>query len=89
MSYCWWTVIRQTRSGSGSNEEHKPKWRRLLKVAIILTVVVGLSATAGRFWAYAVMAIPLIGAAVIHIWWLPKHGSTAGRESRKINTWNS
>lgn len=58
----------------GHFEEHKPKWRRLLKVAVVLALVVGLSATVGRVWAYLVLAMPLIGAAVIHLWWLPKHG---------------
>ncbi|MGH9844716.1 MAG: hypothetical protein ACREEM_38860 [Blastocatellia bacterium] len=58
----------------GHFEEHKPKWRRLLKVAIVLATVVGLAMTAGRFWACFVLLIPLAGAAVIHLWWLPKHG---------------
>lgn len=58
----------------GHFEEHKPKLRRLLKVAVVLAVVVGLAATVGRVWAYTVLAIPLIGAAVIHLWWLPKNG---------------
>ncbi|MGE0132324.1 MAG: hypothetical protein AB7U82_29935 [Blastocatellales bacterium] len=58
----------------GHFEEHRPKLRRLLKVAVFLVVVVGLAATAGRVWAYAALAIPLIAAAVIHLWWLPKHG---------------
>jgi hypothetical protein len=35
----------------GRFEEHKPRGRRLLKVAIVLAVTVSLSATVGRFWA--------------------------------------
>ena len=31
----------------GHFEEHRPKWRRLLKVVIVLTVVLGLSTTVG------------------------------------------
>lgn len=58
----------------GHFEEHRPKWRRLLKVALVLVVVVGLATTVGRAWAYGVMALPLLGAAVIHLWWLPRHG---------------
>lgn len=58
----------------GHFEEHKPKSRRLLKVAVVLAVVVGLAVTVGRVWAYIVLAMPLIGAVVIHLWWLPKHG---------------
>lgn len=58
----------------GHFEEHKPKWRRLLKVAIVLMVVLSLSATAGRGWAFGVLAIPLLGAVFVHVWWLPRHG---------------
>jgi hypothetical protein len=58
----------------GHFEEHKPKWRRLLKVALIVTLTVTLSATAGRAWAYGVIALPLLAAAYVHLRWLPKHG---------------
>jgi hypothetical protein len=58
----------------GHFEEHKPKWRRLLKVVIVLVLVVGLANTVGRVWAYSLLALPLIGAAIVHCWWLPKHG---------------
>lgn len=58
----------------GHFEEHKPKWRRLLKVAIVVALVVGLSATAGRFWAFGMLLLPMVGAAWIHLRWLPKHG---------------
>ncbi len=46
----------------------------MLKVAIVLGVVLTLSATVGRAWAFGVLAIPLLGAFVAHVWWLPKHG---------------
>jgi hypothetical protein len=58
----------------GHFEEHKPKWRRLLKVALVLGIFLGLVTSAGRAWGYGMLAIPLIGAAVVHLWWLPKHG---------------
>lgn len=58
----------------GRFEEHRPRWRRLLKVAVVLTVVVGLSATVGRIWAYAVLVPPLLGAVWVHLYWLPSHG---------------
>lgn len=58
----------------GHFEEHRPKWRRLLKVAVVLTLVLGLSATVGREWAFAALSLPLIGAAFIHLWWLPRNG---------------
>ena len=53
----------------GHFEEHKPKWRRLLKV-----VVVRLPATVGRASAYGVLSLPLVAALVVHLWWLRKHG---------------
>ena len=58
----------------GHFEAHRPKWRRLLKVAIVLGVVLALSAGAGRTWAYAFLALLLLGAAYIHLYWLPAHG---------------
>jgi hypothetical protein len=58
----------------GHFEEHKPKWRRVLKIAIVLGVVLGLSTTVGRGWAFGVLTIPLLAAVVIHVWWLPKNG---------------
>ncbi len=58
----------------GHFEEHKPKWRRILKVVIVSTIVVTVSATFGRAWAFGLLALPLVAALVIHVWWLPKHG---------------
>lgn len=58
----------------GHFEQHKPKGRRVLKVAIVLAVVLALSATVGRAWAFAVLALPLLGAAYVHLRWLPRHG---------------
>jgi len=58
----------------GRFEEHKPKWRRILKVVIVSTIVVTVSATFGRAWAFGLLALPLVAALVIHVWWLPKHG---------------
>lgn len=58
----------------GRFEEHKPRGRRLLKVIIVTAIVVTLAATVGRAWAYGFMAIPLLGAAYVHLVWLPKRG---------------
>jgi predicted small integral membrane protein len=58
----------------GHFEQHKPSWRRLLKVAILLAVMLALVQTAGRSWAYGVLVLPLLGVAYIHFRWLPKHG---------------
>jgi hypothetical protein len=58
----------------GHFEEHKPKWQRLLKVVLVSTIFISLSATLGRAWAFGFLALPLLGATFIHLWWLPKHG---------------
>jgi len=59
----------------GHFEEHKPKWRRLLKIAIVLGLVLAISVTLDRVWAFGILLLPLAGAAaVVHLWWLPKHG---------------
>ena len=58
----------------GHFEEHKPKWRRLLKIAIILAAVLTVSATVGRIWAFGLLALLLVVALFLHAWWLPKHG---------------
>jgi len=58
----------------GHFEQHKPKWRRILKVALAATIFVALITTTGRAWGYAFLAVPLVGALAVHCWWLPKHG---------------
>jgi quinol-cytochrome oxidoreductase complex cytochrome b subunit len=58
----------------GHFEEHKPKWRRLLKVALLLGLMLAISATLGRAWTFGLLSLLLAGAAVVHLWWLPKHG---------------
>ena len=58
----------------GRFEEHRPRWRRLLKLALVLAIVLALSAWAGRAWAYGVLAPFALAAAYVHLVWLPKHG---------------
>jgi hypothetical protein len=58
----------------GLFEQHKPRGRRVVKVILVLGVTLLLAETAGRSVAYAVLALPLLGAAYVHLWWLPKHG---------------
>ncbi len=58
----------------GRFEEHKPRSRRLLKIAVVLTAALGIAEMFGRAAEYALLAIPLIGAAYVHLWWLPKRG---------------
>lgn len=59
----------------GHFEEHKPKWKRVMKVFVVTSVFVALSAWLGRAWAFSGLAVLwLVGVVVIHGWWLPKHG---------------
>ena len=58
----------------GHFEERTPKWRRVLKLFVMTGIVVGLSATVGREWSIAFVGTLLGVVAVIHGWWLPRHG---------------
>ena len=58
----------------GHFEERTPKWRRLLKFFVMTGGIVLLSATAGRAWSIGFVLALLSIAAVIHGWWLPRHG---------------
>ncbi len=58
----------------GHFEEHRPKWRRLLKVALVLAIVIGVASSVGRAWAYGVLAVPAVVAVWVHLVWLPRHG---------------
>lgn len=58
----------------GRFEEHKPRWRRVLKVSLGIGLFVGVSATAGRPWMLALLGLTLVAVAIVHAWWLPKHG---------------
>ncbi len=58
----------------GRFEEHRPRWRRLLKLALVLAITLTLASTVGRAWAYGWMLLPLSLAAWVHLVWLPRHG---------------
>lgn len=58
----------------GRFEEHKPRGRRVLKVAIVLALTLAIASTVGRMWAYGVLLVPLAAATWVHLYWLPKHG---------------
>ena len=77
----WWFDVALVMSifavGSvifGRFEQHKPRWRRVLKQVVVLGIVLALEATVGRAWALGVLVIPLLLAAYVHLWWLPQHG---------------
>ena len=58
----------------GHFQEHQPKLRRVAKVVLVTAILVTLSATVGRAWALLFLALLLLAAAWVHLWWLPKHG---------------
>jgi hypothetical protein len=58
----------------GHFEQHKPAWRRLLKFALLLMVLIGLVEIAGRVWAYATLALLLGAGGTIHFTVLSRHG---------------
>ena len=58
----------------GRFEQHKPRWRRVLKQGLVLAVFVVLETGAGRPWAFGLLALAALGAVYVHAWWLPKRG---------------
>lgn len=58
----------------GHFEQHRPKWKRLLKMMLFLAVVLGVAATGGRAWAYGLLAVPFVAVVYIHAVSLPRHG---------------
>ena len=54
--------------------EHQPPWRRFLKLVLGVSLIVGTSVFAGRYWFFALLGVILIGVVVIHAWWLPRNG---------------
>lgn len=58
----------------GHFEERTPKWRRVVKLFLFITLAVLISATVGRIWFFVFLGTMFMFALVIHLWWLPKHG---------------
>ncbi|HMJ59498.1 MAG TPA: hypothetical protein VK467_10190 [Gemmatimonadales bacterium] len=58
----------------GHWEERTPKWRRLLKFILMTGLVVGISATAGRRWAFVFLGLLGLAVVIVHSWWLPRLG---------------
>ena len=58
----------------GRFEEHRPRWRRLLKSLLGVAMVVGTIAWAGRAWMFGLLGVIGVGVLVVHGWWLPRHG---------------
>ena len=58
----------------GHFEAHRPKWRRVLKVPVVLALFVAADAALGRGGMFALLGVAFLAVVVIHGWWLPKHG---------------
>src|SRR3954470_9684373 len=58
----------------GHFEQYKPAWRRLLKPVIFVALLLTLTQTVGRSWAYGVLALLFVTAGSFHFWWLARHG---------------
>jgi len=58
----------------GRFEEHLPRWKRLLKWALGSAIYLALVQGAGRAWGALFLGVFGIVAAVVHGWWLPRHG---------------
>jgi hypothetical protein len=50
----------------GHFEQHKPAWRRLLKFALLLALLLALIETTGRPWGYAALGLLLAAGAWFH-----------------------
>ncbi len=55
-------------------EVHRPRWRRLMRVAIAVAAAVSIDHFAGRLWFWTFIAAAHLPAAYIHLYWLPKKG---------------
>jgi hypothetical protein len=58
----------------GHFEEGVPKWKRATKFLLVMGLVALISATVGRTWVFVLIGAMLLGAVIIHAWWLPRHG---------------
>lgn len=58
----------------GRFEQHKAAWRRLLKCALVLVLLLVLVETAGRLLAYAAIGLLLLAGAVFHFALMSKLG---------------
>jgi hypothetical protein len=68
------TVLMLGHLYFGRFEEHRPRWRRLLKSLLLVALLVGTTAWAGRPWMFVGLGMIGVGVLIIHAWWLPRHG---------------
>lgn len=58
----------------GRFEQHKPRARRALKVLLVSAFYVWLAQSVGRWAAGLFLGVTGASAAIVHLWWLPRHG---------------
>ena len=58
----------------GHFEAGIPKWKRIAKYCLLVSVAVLISKTAGRFWFFVFLGVLLTFPLIIHVWWLPRKG---------------
>jgi hypothetical protein len=58
----------------GHFEERSPKWRKLLKFVVTLTIVIAISVFAGRTIAFLLLGSAFIPVLYVHMVLLPKKG---------------
>jgi drug/metabolite transporter (DMT)-like permease len=50
----------------GRFEQHKPAWRRLAKLAVLMVLLLVLVETVGRGWAYGILGLLLAAGTAVH-----------------------
>ena len=55
-------------------ERHKPAWRRVAKIAVLVALVLVAIAALGRAWGYAVLGLMLMAGTAFHFVVLSKLG---------------
>jgi hypothetical protein len=58
----------------GHFEAYTPKWKKVLKIAVFITLACTISALFGRPWFFVMLGVLSSLVIVIHGWWLPKNG---------------
>ncbi|MBL7852241.1 MAG: hypothetical protein JNN04_15160 [Cyclobacteriaceae bacterium] len=58
----------------GHFETGKPRWKRVLKFFISMGLIVLISTTLGRAWAFGFLGALLLAVVYIHAVWLPSKG---------------
>ena len=55
-------------------ERHKPAWRRLAKIAVLVALVLVVIESLGRVWGYAVLGLLLLAGTALHFTVLSRLG---------------